>query len=275
MNKSASEKAIRRFRTDGSAERLQDFVAVEAPLQLSISQRGKQRNVAITMRTPGADDLLALGFLLTEGILPPDLDPKLISTHHIDERHNHLLLELPDSVQIDWQRLSRHSYTSSSCGVCGKTSIELVFQTIPWAEMPDQLQVSSQLISTLPDQLRKQQNIFALTGGIHGSGLFSSTGDLEAVFEDVGRHNSADKLIGKLWMSKRLPCIDSVLVLSGRASFELLQKAAMAGIKFIVSVGAPSTLAVDLAQELGITLCGFVKRDQFNCYAGFHRILSA
>lgn len=263
---------ILKFRAGAPPEEVDDQLAVEAPLQISILSRGQQRRVSITMRTPGEDAALALGFLYTEGILPAELRPGEWEIGHRDEEKNHLVIHLPNEINVDWQRLSRNTYTSSSCGVCGKTSIEQVFTTVPWPEVIDHPLLDPAVITTLPDQLRAAQPLFAQTGGIHACGLFTSSGKLFDISEDVGRHNALDKLIGKHWMSKILPIRSNILVLSGRASFELLQKSAMAGISVVVAVGAPSSLAVELAQEFGITLCGFTKAGGFNCYAGFQRI---
>ncbi|PHI20859.1 formate dehydrogenase family accessory protein FdhD [Lewinellaceae bacterium SD302] len=263
---------VHKFRDGQPAEARADMVATEAPLQISILQHGRQRQVSITMRTPGNDVELALGFLFTEGILSPDLDPETVSARHLDEQMNHLLLELPSSVAIDWQRLSRQTYTSSSCGVCGKTSIEQVFTTIPWGDSLGGFKVARSTVTALPERLRKGQKIFTDTGGVHACGIFDLNGELLEIYEDVGRHNAFDKIAGKLWMSKIIPCFNLIVVLSGRASFELIQKAGMSGFRFIVAVGAPSSLAVELADELGITLCGFVRKQTFNCYSGYHRI---
>lgn len=266
------EQQIRRYTNQGDYRSSNDQLAVEAPLQLSIKQGHQQRQVSVSMRTPGQDKEMALGFLLTEGILPPDATPQKWNIKHVDKEGNHLVVELPEQMTIDWKRLSRQTYTSSSCGVCGKTSIDKVFTTIPWPEPLNDFSIDSELITALPDLLRKHQEMFAATGANHGCGIFTTTGKLEGFAEDVGRHNALDKIIGNFWMSKRIPIFDSILVLSGRASFELIQKTAMANIRFVVAVGAPSTLAVDLATELNITLCGFTKKQTFNAYCGFHRI---
>jgi FdhD protein len=263
---------ILKFRAGAQPEAVEDLLAVEAPLQISIRQGGKQRRVSITMRTPGEDVALALGFLYTEGILPAELRPGEWEIDHQDELKNHLVIQLPGDIHIDWQRLSRNTYTSSSCGVCGKTSIDQVFTNVPWPEAMEHPLVDPKVITTLPDRLRDAQILFKQTGGIHACGLFTVDGSLIDMSEDVGRHNALDKLLGKYWMSKILPIHSNVLVLSGRASFELLQKSAMAGISVVVAVGAPSSLAVDLAQEFGITLCGFTKSNTFNCYSGAQRI---
>lgn len=271
-NMNMADKSIHKFDQSGGWRSSKDQIACEAPLQLSIRQGEGQRQVAITMRTPGMDVELSLGFLLTEGILSPDLDPNDWPIFHADKEKNHLVLELPDSITIDWKHLSRQTYTSSSCGVCGKTSIDQVFTKVPWPEPLNDFQIAPELVTTLPDRLRAAQPLFAKTGANHGCALFDLAGELLEIAEDVGRHNALDKLLGKFWMSKIIPCEYFILVLSGRASFELIQKAAMAGIRFVIAVGAPSTLAVELAKEMNMTLCGFVKAKGFNVYAGVHRL---
>ena len=222
------------------------------------------------MRTPGRDTELALGFLFTEGLLPPDLTLAVGAGTQVQA--NSVELAWPNDRPLPLERLSRHSYTSSSCGVCGKTSVELVYQALPFPEQPGGWQIDPALLHTLPGKLRQAQQLFAQTGGIHAAGLFASDGHLLHFAEDVGRHNALDKVIGHAYLNSLLPLSDCLLLLSGRASFELLQKAAMAGIPFVASVGAPSSLAVELAQDQGITLCGFLRVDRFNCYAHPHRL---
>jgi FdhD protein len=266
-NPGLQQSSIHVFTTSGIKEK-QDDLAIEEPLNIRLGNQGSTpRSVAITMRTPGNDEELARGFLFTEGIISADL-PLDVSI----DQENVVTVTGPPGQVIDWNKLQRHSYTSSSCGVCGKTSLEQVFNAIPFGHVPVRWQVPFELIGQLPERLREAQTLFHRTGGIHAAGLFSRTGSLLHLAEDVGRHNALDKVIGYCHGKKLLPLDDRILVLSGRASFELIQKAAMAGISFVVAVGAPSSLAVALAEDQGITLCGFTRRERLNCYTGVARI---
>lgn len=249
--------------TERGGVRDEDVLAEEEPLEIALLHRGRRRVVAITMRTPGRDLDLALGFLFSEGLLPPGLPVG----GGAQVQGNVLELPWPDGLPLSLQGLERNSYTSSSCGVCGKTSLELVYRALPFPDAVARRPVAVRLLYRLPDRLRGAQELFETTGGIHAAGLFDRAGELLHVAEDVGRHNALDKLVGHSYRQRALPLDDHILVLSGRASFELLQKAAMAGIGIVVSVGAPSTLAAELAEDQGITLCGFVRRDRLNCYA--------
>ena len=273
-----SGHSIVRFRS-GKRLRTDDYLAIEEPLQLQCSYAGRTHNLAITMRTPGCDVALATGFLFTEGFLPPNLalkagpsttESRLADPSQVDA--NTLCIEWPLPDPPDLKRVERSVYTSSSCGVCGKTSVASVYATVPFAECPSRTTVSHKIISALPPKLRRAQEVFARTGGIHAAGLFTPTGELLHHAEDVGRHNALDKLIGHYYLRQELPLQDHLLLLSGRASFELIQKAAMAGIPIVASVGAPSSLAVALAEDQGITLVGFVRDTGFNCYTHPHRI---
>ncbi|MCP9237124.1 formate dehydrogenase accessory sulfurtransferase FdhD [Lewinella sp. JB7] len=261
------EKSVRKF-TDGTARNFTDRVAEEEPLEIRIEHRGRSHVIAVTMRTPGADVDLATGFLFTEGLLPPGQ----AVGGGAREQANRVSLSWPLAAPPDLRRIERNGYTSSSCGVCGKTSLDLVFQAIPFPQHPGRTSVAIPDLLTLPDRLRQAQQLFAATGGIHAAGLFTPAGQLLHFAEDVGRHNALDKLIGHYYRRDELPLYDRVLLLSGRASFELLQKAAMAGIPFVASVGAPSSLAVELAEDQGITLCGFLCPDGFNCYTHPERV---
>ena len=260
-------KLITRYSARGAAT-TEDVVAEEEPLEIAVLHRGRRRVVAVTMRTPGRDLDLALGFLFTEGILPTQADLGAGA----QEKGNSITLSWPSDLPLDVRPLNRHSYTSSSCGVCGKTSVEQVYQRLPFPDDTAPWSVDLGTLLPLPDTLRTHQQLFASTGGIHAAGLFTEEGRLVHLAEDVGRHNALDKLIGRAYADGALPLYRHVLVLSGRTSFELVQKAAMAGIGLIVSVGAPSSLAVELAEDHGITLCGFVRRDGLNCYAHPQRI---
>lgn len=257
---------IHRFR-GGKSQAADDFLAVEEPLDIRLFTGGTARSVAITMRTPGRDVDLALGFLFTEGIIGARSQVR-----GEVEKSNVVNIVLPPGMSVDWQKLERHSYTSSSCGVCGKTSLEQVFTSVPFGDTPARVTVEPVVLQSLPDKLRAAQELFDRTGGIHAAGLFTPAGELLHFAEDVGRHNALDKLIGHHHAVDLLPLDEHVLLLSGRASFELIQKAGMAGIGIVAAVGAPSSLAVQLAEELGITLVGFLRGGGFNCYCGEERI---
>jgi FdhD protein len=240
---------------EGDEER--DSVAVEEPLEIRIGGRP----VAITMRTPGHDEELALGFCLSEGLRPTAARPPA------DLAANAVEVDAPG---FDPARLQRSFYTSSSCGVCGKGALEAVAVDAP--RVDSELRVAASLVAELPERLRSLQAAFAATGGLHATGLFSATGELLCVREDVGRHNAMDKVIGWAFGAELLPLADKLLCVSGRLSFELVQKAAVAGCPVLVAVGAPSTLAVGLAADRGITLCGFVRRERMNVYSEAWRI---
>jgi FdhD protein len=236
-----------------------DSVAVEEPLEIRINGAP----VAVTMRTPGHDEELALGFLVSEGIRPR----RAAAT--ADLAANTIEVEADD---FDPARLERHFYTSSSCGVCGKGALEAVAVEAP--PVSSELRVEATLLAGLPERLREHQAAFAETGGLHATGLFDSAGELLCLREDVGRHNAMDKVIGRAFGEGRLPLNDSILGVSGRLSFELVQKAAVAGCPIVVAVGAPSSLAVELAADRGITLCGFVRAGRVNVYTQEWRVLS-
>ena len=236
----------------------QDLLAVEEPLQIRVNGR----DLSITMRTPGHDGELALGFLFTEGILKTRAD---LLTVECDE--NTVTLTLADGVDAG---VARNFYTTSSCGVCGKASIESLHAA--GCAMLPHAGIAREIIHGLPDKLRAAQSAFEHTGGLHGAALFDTSGNLETVREDVGRHNAVDKLIGAAFLENRLPLGSSILMLSGRASFELVQKAVMAGIPVVAAVGAPSSLAVQTAARFGMTLLGFVRQGRFNIYSGLGRL---
>ncbi len=234
-----------------------DLLAVEEPLEIRIGGVP----VAITMRTPGDDEELALGFCLSEGLRPESARPPDDLAANIVE---------VDAPGFDATRLQRSFYISSSCGVCGKGAIDAVAVDSPHVE--SRLVVSAPLVSRLPDLLREAQPAFAATGGLHATGLFDRDGALLCLREDVGRHNALDKVVGWAFASGRLPLADSILCVSGRLSFELVQKAAVAGCPIVVAVGAPSSLAVDLARDRAVTLCGFVRGGRINVYTETWRI---
>ena len=270
-DKSIVSKKIIKVLGDDFVEHMDD-IAVEEPLQISISILEPEspitnKNISITMRTPGHDQDLAIGFLFTEGIIQASDQIKGIILGE-----NSINVQLNNSENIDLGKLERHFYTSSSCGVCGKASIEAI-KTI--CRLPPSLagfQVDKNLIKSFPGILKQEQNIFNNTGGIHAAALFNLNGELIIMREDVGRHNALDKIIGHLVTQDLLPLDQHLLFLSGRASFELIQKAAMAGIHFIMAVGAPSSLAVEMALEHDITLIGFLNETRYNIYTGPKRI---
>lgn len=228
------------------------------------------RSVAVTMRTPGHDDELAAGFLLTEGIIRTREDVLKISPYVRNESGNVLDVFLAPGVEVDFARLTRNVYTSSSCGLCGKASIEAVHQQ--FKRVKSTLKISAKVLAQLPDKLRAAQAAFARTGGLHAAGLFNSRGQMLVLREDVGRHNAVDKIVGRALLDGALPLDRLMLVVSGRTSFELVQKALLGGVPLVAGVSAPSSLAVDLARASGITLCGFVRGRAMNVYAHHERI---
>lgn len=251
-----------------------DFVAVEEPLEIKLllGDSPVAKPISVTMRTPGNDDSLALGFLFTEGIIQHGSDVECIRTAE-DPSGNTLTVQLKSHITVDLAKLERHFYTTSSCGVCGKASLEAVQQQCNIELPKTQWKVPSQVLYSLPDSLRNQQANFAQTGGIHGCALFDLDGNFIRSAEDVGRHNALDKLIGQCILNTpTIPLSDQILMLSGRISFELVQKAAMAGIRFIAAVGAPSSLAIDLAEDMGITLVGFLRGERCNIYTHPQRV---
>jgi FdhD protein len=234
-----------------------DRLAVEEPLEIRINGRA----VAVTMRTPGHDEELALGFCLSEGI------PARLARLSDDLAANRIEV---DADAFDTSSLERHFYTSSSCGVCGKGALEAVAVEAP--RVAGDLRVSTAFVISLPERLRAEQAAFEATGGLHATGLFARDGELLCLREDVGRHNAMDKVIGWSFFQGRLPLTETILCVSGRLSFELVQKAAVAGCPIVVAVGAPSTLAVELAADRGLTLCGFVRDGRVNVYSEAWRL---
>jgi FdhD protein len=257
---------VRRFQESSPLaffEEDQDYLVVEEPLQVRVGEH----DLSITMRTPGNDAELAAGFLFTEGILE---SAKEIA--YIRCEQNVATVALADGVDFDFEAARRNFYMTSSCGVCGKTSIEALEQA-GCSVLPLRAStVSETVIRGLPPKLRESQDLFNRTGGLHAAGLFSTDGDLIMVREDVGRHNAVDKLIGRALLDGELPLHNRVLLVSGRTSFELVQKAAMAGIPVMAAVGAPSSLAVKTALRFGMTLIGFVRNERFNVYTAGSRI---
>jgi FdhD protein len=262
----------------GNARSTNDFVAVEEPLEIRLTganlEPNTDKNIAITMRTPGNDVELAMGFLFTEGIISSAQD--IISTQESPDQSS-ITIHLHDSVVVDLDSMERHFYTTSSCGVCGKASIDAVQIKCKIALPQTQWKVDASVLFRLPDALRNAQASFEHTGSIHGCALFNRSGEIIATAEDVGRHNALDKLIGHFVLSTseasdRIPLCNHILLLSGRISFELVQKAAMAGIRMIAAVGAPSSLAIDLAEDMGITLVGFLRGERCNIYTHGQRV---
>jgi FdhD protein len=256
--------------TGSLCEPSSDELSVEEPLEIRVADNGSEtpRSVAVTMRTPGDDTELAAGFLFTEGILAgrDDLD-------RVERKGpNAVVATLRHGVTLDLAKLDRHSFVSSSCGACGKRSIEAVRVAGRHPIRPGEPRLAPDVIHGLPNSLRAGQSGFARTGGIHASGLFDIEGRLIALREDVGRHNALDKLIGSELLAGNIPLASGIILVSGRVSFELVQKAAIAGVPVVAAVGAPSSLAVDLARECGMTLLGFVRDGRFNVYADSGRV---
>lgn len=270
-------KSKRRIWTvdNGQVRRHSDHIATEEPLEIQLRAGDEQRTVAITMRTPGNDYELAAGFLYNEGVTRDKAD----ITHMIYcvdgqqalQEYNLLRVNLATPTLPDLQQLDRHFFTNSACGVCGKTMLDDLQQRV-LPPLTTDLHVTPQLLATLPATLRQSQKLFDSTGGLHAAALFSATGELLTVREDVGRHNALDKLIGWGVLNKALPFSDNIIMVSGRASYELLQKCRVAGAALFCAVSAPSSLAVELAEGFGITLIGFLRGARFNVYTGFERI---
>jgi FdhD protein len=260
---------LSRWKKDAALRTAEDVVAVEEPLEIRVNGH----SVAVTMRTPGHDRELAAGFLLTEGVIKrgEDLLDLLVCKTQPDAASGNVVdAQVAATVAVDFARLTRHVFSASSCGLCGKATIDAVFQSFPRVES-DTL-FSPEVIAALPETLRAAQSNFEATGGVHASALFDARGETLVVREDVGRHNALDKVVGHALLADRLPLRDVMLVVSGRISFELVQKALAAGIPLIAGIGAPSSLAVECAQRGGQTLIGFLREDRMNVYAGAARL---
>jgi FdhD protein len=261
---------------DGVATALSDSLAAEEPLEIRVEGRA----LTVTMRTPGNDFDLARGFLVSEGVVASDSDIAAIrycagATGDGGNTYNVLDVGLAAGVPLPDVSVTRNFYTTSSCGLCGKASLEAVRTVSRWHVDRDPLQLNVATISTLPDKLRAAQRVFDRTGGLHAAALFDASGELWCVREDVGRHNAVDKVVGWALGEARLPLSGTTLMVSGRASFELVQKAVMAGIPALAAVSAPSSLAVDLAREMGLTLIGFLRGSTMNIYSAAERIAAA
>jgi FdhD protein len=278
----------------GEIAMLQDAVAVEEPLEIQLvygtDDDRKVKSISITMRTPGNDDELAAGFLMTEGVVRDVTHIASIGTPSAAEtaipneagarkavlptglRSQVIRLELSPEVEVSMSTLERNFYTTSSCGVCGRASL-LALRTLCPLPRSDSFMIRSDILSMLPQQLQTVQAVFKETGGLHAASLFSADGKLHSIREDVGRHNAVDKLLGEAFLRDAVPLRSHLLLLSGRASFELLQKAVMGGIPMVAAIGAPSSLAIAVAREFSITLVGFLRLESFNIYSAPHRIL--
>lgn len=262
--------------SEASRRRRRDAVAVEEPLEIRIAPAdGGEHQVAVTMRTPGDDFDLTAGFLFSEGLLAQrsELADLRYCVDVETQEYNIVTAHLTGTARFDPAELTRNFYTTSSCGVCGKASLEAI-EIQGCAPIPAEgATVSAAVVRSLPAALRRRQAVFERTGGLHAAGLFDAAGELRLLREDVGRHNALDKVIGERFLGAELPLSESVLAVSGRASFEIMQKALAAGIPIVVAVGAPSSLAVDVAGEFGMTLVGFAKPTGFNVYTGRHRVV--
>lgn len=263
---------------DGRMRVRPDVLATEEPMEIRLVTGDRRQTVAVTMRTPGADFELAAGFLYGEGIVSSADDILKISycvdsDVDVDQQYNIVNVELRAGREYDLRSLERHFYTSSACGVCGKESLDqLEIKGCP--VIPPGPQIPAEIITSLPEKLRESQGLFDATGGLHAAALFDVEGNLITLREDVGRHNATDKLIGWSLMQNRLPLSENLVMVSGRSSFEILQKCLTAGVPIICAISAPSSLAVDVARRFGMTLVGFLRDNRFNVYASAERIQS-
>lgn len=267
MERGSESRPIVAYDARGALAR-EDVLAVEAPLEIRVGGQ----SVSVTMRTPGHDAELAAGFLFTEGVVTAR--EEIVSITASGAHEGTVEIEVTESVTPRLRRLVRHVYAASSCGICGKASVEAV-RTLHGVDLDDPRRITPAEILALPARLREAQRLFDATGGLHAAGLFDSRGTLVTLREDVGRHNAVDAIVGERLLAGTLPLTGHVLLVSGRASFELVQKAAAARIPIFLAVGAPSTLAVELADEVGMTLVGFLRDERFNLYAGEERIAPA
>ncbi|MCP3787803.1 formate dehydrogenase accessory sulfurtransferase FdhD [Micromonospora sp. A3M-1-15] len=282
MGRATDRRGVLRIDLDAGADgrarlRRQDTLVVEEPLEIRVGAAGpgRRRPLAVTMRTPGDDLDLAIGFLLTEGLIRSADDVRtaqLCAGAETPNTYNVVDVVLAPGVPEPATDPARNFYTTSSCGVCGKASIDSVRTRSRFTVGEDPLAVSAELLAALPDRLRAAQRTFDRTGGLHAAGLFTADGELVVLREDVGRHNAVDKVVGWAVREGRLPLAGHLLLVSGRASFELTQKAWMAGVPLLAAVSAPSTLAADLAEEAGMTLVGFLRGGTMNVYTGAQRV---
>ena len=274
--RSSKTKTRVRVVEDGKLRVRPDTLATEEPMEIRLITGGGRQTVAVTMRTPGADFELAAGFLYGEGIVKSSDDIAKIS-YCVDsdldaaQQYNIVNVELRGGREYNLRPLERHFYTSSACGVCGKASLEqLELRGCP--VVPPGPEVSAETVYSLPEKLREAQGLFDATGGLHAAALFDAEGNLITLREDVGRHNATDKLVGWALLENRLPLSGHLVMVSGRSSFEILQKCLTAGVPFVCAISAPSSLAVDVAREFGMTLVGFLRDRRFNVYAGHERV---
>jgi FdhD protein len=262
--------------TDGRATTRADQLATEEPLEIRLVVAGARHTVAVTMRTPGADFELAVGFLFSEAIIAGRDDVRRVtyctdSDVEAEQRYNIVNVELAGAAAPDLRSLERHFFTNSACGVCGKATLDALEVRCP--PLTGGLQLPVDVLYGLPDRLRREQGLFDSTGGLHAAGLFTAAGDLLAIREDVGRHNALDKLVGWAVLQDRVPLTQGILLVSGRSSYEILQKAITAGVTVVCAVSAPSSLAVQLAEHFGVTLVGFLRGQRANVYAHAGRIV--
>ncbi len=267
-----STSRVRVLAVDGEARRRRDDrLATEEPMEIRVEEPGaEQRSIAVTMRTPGADFELAAGFLLTEGLIERASDVRAVrycAVPREEQHYNVVSVTLTRALASDPQR---NFYATSSCGICGKASLDAL--DVRCEHVAEGPVVATELITSLPDKLRAAQRVFERTGGLHGAALFDTAGELLLTREDIGRHNAVDKIVGAELLAGRLPASERILLVSGRAGFEIVQKAAVAGIPILAAVSAPSSLAVDAARGFGMTLIGFLRGDRFNVYTGAERI---
>lgn len=271
---------ILRYRKASASSR-RDRLASEEPLEIRLLSgpqgQPESRSLTVTMRTPGQDYELAAGLLYAEGLIKHREDivkmTYCVGENKLEQTYNVLQVRLRPGLIVPWERLGRHGVTHAGCGLCGKVQIEQIQQDLHPDFGPDTPLLDPDMICALPERMRPLQQLFSRTGGVHASALFNRQGECLAVCEDVGRHNALDKLIGQQLLAGRLPLLDGILLVSGRASFELVQKALQASLPVLLAVGAPSTLAVELADAYGQTLIGFLRGDGFNVYSGAQRLL--
>lgn len=276
MSQRAKRRTLTRKVGPGGQRPASDLLAAEEPLELRLCAGENSRTLAVTMRTPGQDFELVAGFLLAEGVIRSRDDLKGLSycvDNELDarQRYNIVNADLRGDKLSDLPGLERHFFTNSACGVCGRSGLDNLEARGLKPLTPD-FQVSPELLTGLPSKLREAQGLFELTGGLHAAALFNPNGELLALREDVGRHNALDKLLGWALLEDKLPLSEHLLLLSGRSSYELLQKALVAGVSFVAAVSAPSSLAVDVAKRFGITLVGFLRGETFNIYANEERL---
>lgn len=272
MGRVTTRRPVIRVR-DGRPTTRPDTLTVEEPMELRLGGT----SLTVTMRTPGDDFDLAVGFLVSEGVVHRAEDVSGVrycagATADGSNTYNVVDVTLAPGVPLPEASLERNFYTTSSCGLCGKASLDAVRTIAAWSVAEDPLRVDPAVLVTLPDRLREAQRVFDRTGGLHAAGLFTPDGELRCLREDVGRHNAVDKVVGNAVRAGSLPLRESILMVSGRASFELVQKAVMAGIPMLAAVSAPSSLAVDLAEESGLTLVGFLRGASMNVYTGSERL---